>query len=138
VPLFRAILWLTALDSLLLGLWALTRPGDLCALLQIAPPRDPDALLWPLNGALTLTHAYCLLLAFARPGRNVGLVLPPLIGRALLAAVWLWLLAAGHGGAWPLGWLALHDAVVVGLYAGCLAYGWRIRRAREAAPAIME
>lgn len=136
MTLFRAILFLTALDSLLLGLWALTRPADLFALLQMAPPRD--ARLWPLIGALTLAHAPCLLLALARPGRNAGLILLPLIGRALLAAVWLWLLAARQGAAPALQGLALHDGVVVGLYAGCLAYGWRIRSARDAAPAIME
>jgi hypothetical protein len=64
-----------------------------------------------LLGLLLLAHVPCLALADRPPYR--GLVWLPLVGRALLAGVWLWLLAADRvpaDRADLLGLLA-HDAV---------------------------
>jgi hypothetical protein len=133
----RPLLLATALDSLLFGLWAALRPADLFRLLGVplpegsfylwqvhvgilsreamSSPRVHDAfLLWQLVGLLLLAHFVFLLLAALRPMGRSGLALAPLLGRALLAGLWLWLLETDRvslPGA-PLRALMAHDALV--------------------------
>jgi hypothetical protein len=86
----RALLLLAALDSIAYGTWAVVLPAGLFGLLGTTPPADA-LLLWRLLGAVLVGQAWCLLAA-ARKAVDVGLVLVPLAGRALLGGVWLWLL----------------------------------------------
>ncbi len=90
-PLFlrRAFLALVAVDSLLTGLWLVVVPTGLFQLLEI-PPRD--LILAQGLGLLFLAHVSCLVLAAGRPADYRGLALVPLLGRALLAGMWTWLL----------------------------------------------
>jgi hypothetical protein len=128
--LYRGLVLLAALDSTLLGLWALTRPGGLFSLLQLSWPQD--GIVWPLVGGLSLAHAVCLLLIVYRPRHYAGLAVVPLIGRSLLAGVWLWLLAARRapGAQTVLIGLAAHDFVMAVLCGGFLAPGWQRSRLR--------
>jgi hypothetical protein len=109
--LLRLLLILAALDSLGAGAWAVLRPADLFAWLQLPPTRD-GLLLTRALGALTLAHVPCLTLAALRPRNWAGLVAVPLLGRALLCGVWLWLLNADrvHPSAAALHGLLIHDA----------------------------
>ena len=134
----RLLLWAAALDSLLFGLWAVLRPADLFRLLDVRLPDDPfylwqvhvgvlsrktmssprvsDAfLLWQLLGVLLLAHLVFLLLAALRPAARGGLALAPLLGRALLAGLWLWLLGTDRVSLprAPLAGLLAHDVLVL-------------------------
>jgi hypothetical protein len=121
----RLFLLLAALDSVSLGAWAVLRPDGLFALLDL--PRPRDLVVWRGLGLLILTHGPFLVLAALWPVRCRGLILVPLIGRALLAGVWGWALASGrfpaHGQA--LVWLLVHDLVWL---PGFLAALWLWRR----------
>jgi hypothetical protein len=116
----RLLLLLAAVDSAAAGAWALARPADLFALLGAAPARD-GLLLGRVLGALTLGHVPCLVLGSARPPRWGGLVAVPLLGRALLAGVWLWLLGTDRVSLphRPLLLLLAHDAFWA---AGCAGF----------------
>jgi hypothetical protein len=141
----RPLLWAAALDSLLFGLWAVLRPADLFGLLGVRLPDDPlslwqvhvgalsrqamssprvsDAyLLWQLLGLLLLLHFVFLLLAALRPAARGGLALAPLLGRALLAGLWLWLLGTDRVSLprAPLVVLLAHDAFVTAVLTGAL------------------
>jgi hypothetical protein len=134
----RPLLWAAALDSFLFGLWAVLRPADLFRLLDVRLPDDPfylwqvhvgvlsrktmssprvsDAfLLWQLLGVLLLAHLVFLLLAALRPAARGGLALAPLLGRALLAGLWLWLLGTDRVSLprAPLAGLLAHDVLVL-------------------------
>jgi hypothetical protein len=121
---FRWLLVLAALDSLLAGAWAVAWPADragsLFALLNVEPPRD--AFLWRGLGGLLLTHVVCLALAAWRPARWGGLALVPLIGRALQCGVWLWLRNTDrvHLPAGVLDGLLVHDVIWLPILAGFL------------------
>ena len=134
----RLLLWAAALDSLLFGLWAVLRPAGLFGLLGVPLPDDAfylwqvhvgvlsrktmsspqisDAfLLWQLLGVLLLAHLVFLLLAALRPAARGGLALAPLLGRALLAGLWLWLLGTDRVSLprAPLAGLLAHDVLVL-------------------------
>ncbi len=151
----RPLLLVAALDSLLLGLWAVARPADLFRLLGVALPENPvslwsvnlgvlsrqamfapgvhDAyLLWQLLGVLTLGHCALLLWAAARPGERAGLALVPLLGRSLQAGLWLWLLGTDRVRlpAGPLTFLLAQDLLIVALLAGLLFLAGRGTKAR--------
>jgi hypothetical protein len=85
----RVFLALVALESLLSGCWLVFAPEELFRLLQTEPR---DLILWRGLGLLLLTHIPCLALAAWRPRAWRHLALVPLLGRALLAALWTWLL----------------------------------------------
>jgi hypothetical protein len=137
----RPLLVAAAADSLLFGLWAVLRPADLFRLLDVplpadayylwqvhlgvlsrqamSSPRVSDAfLLWQLLGVLLLVPFLFLLLAALRG----GLVLAPLLGRALLAGLWLWLLATDRVSLPrpPLAGLLAHDVLTLAALAGFL------------------
>ena len=151
----RPLLLAAALDSLLFGLWAALRPADLFRLLKVPlpegafylwqvhvgalsrqamrSPRVSDAfLLWQLLGLLVLVHFVFLLLAALRPGPRGGLALAPLLGRALQAGLWLWLLGTDRMSlpATPLAALLAHDALVTAALAGPLFLARHGRKAR--------
>ena len=134
----RPLLGAAALDSLLFGLWAALRPADLFRLLGVPLPDDAYALwqvhvgvlsreamssprvhdaflLWQLLGLLTLVHCVLLLAAALRPAALGGLALAPLLGRALQAGLWLWLLGTDRVRlpVAPLAVLLAHDVLVV-------------------------
>lgn len=90
----RAVLGLAALDSLASGGWALLRSDDVFAWLHVAVPHD--AFLLPVLGGLLVIQALCLSAALLRPHEWAGFVWVPLLGRLLLAGLWLWLLGAGR------------------------------------------
>jgi hypothetical protein len=154
----RPLLLATALDSLLFGLWAALRPADLFRLLDVplpadayylwqvhvgvlsrqamSSPRVSDAfLLWQLLGLLLLAHCAFLLPAVLRPASLGGLALAPLLGRALLVGLWLWLLGTDrvHLPVTPLALLLAHDAVVTAGLAAVLFLAGRGQKARQAA-----
>jgi hypothetical protein len=117
-------LTLALLDALLTGAWAALVPGGLLALLG-APP-SPDALLLVRAlGGLTLAQVPCLALALLGPARYRGLVVAPLVGRALLVGLWLWLLGSERADlpARPLHLLLAHEVVLLGACAGGLIRG---------------
>jgi hypothetical protein len=130
----RPLLVVAALDSLLAGVWALAYPAGLFALLGMTPPRD--AFLWQVLGGLSLAHALCLALAAWRPGDYAGLVLVPLIGRALQCGLWLWLLGTDRVllPAGPLTGLLVHDAVWLPLFAAFLFAARRACDGRRSCP----
>jgi hypothetical protein len=101
----RLFLLLAAVDSVLLGGWAVLRPDGLFTLLGL--PRPRDLVVWRALGLLILTHGPFLVLAALRPVRCRGLLLVPLTGRALLAGVWCWGLASDR--------VPVHGPVLVGL-----------------------
>jgi hypothetical protein len=109
--LLQLLLLVAALDSLGAGAWAALDPDALFRQLQVPPTRD-SRLFCRVLGALTFTHAPCLVLGALRPRQWGGLVVVPLIGRALLAGVWLWLLHSDRVRPSPevLRWLLIHDA----------------------------
>jgi hypothetical protein len=154
----RPLLLLAALDSLLFGLWAVLRPADLFRLLGVrlpddayslwqvhlgvlsreamSSPRVRDAfLLWQLLGLLLLVHFVFLLLAALRPASRGGLALAPLLGRALQAGLWLWLLGTDRVSlpARPLAVLLAHDGLVTAALAGFLFLARRGGKGRSAA-----
>jgi hypothetical protein len=149
----RPLLLAAALDSLLFGLWAVLRPADLFRLLGVPLPDDAyhlwqahvgvlsreamrsprvsDAfLLWQLLGLLVLVHFIFLLLAALHPGLRGGLALAPLLGRALQAGLWLWLLGTDRVSlpVTPLAALLAHDGIVTAALAGFLFLAQRGNR----------
>ena len=58
----RLLLLVAALDSLMVGTWAVLRPDGLFAWLQVPPTPDGQVLCRAL-GVLTMAHAPCLVLA---------------------------------------------------------------------------
>jgi hypothetical protein len=112
VHLLRAGLALAALDALASGLWLALRPGDLLHLLQATD--SPDARLLARGlGVVTLSYLAFLLPVVVQPGADRGLLAAPLLGRAVQAGLWLWLLATPRLTlpAGPLALLFAHDAV---------------------------
>ena len=153
----RPLLLAAALDSLLFGLWAVLRPADLFRLLDVplpadayhlwqvhvgvlsrramSSPRVSDAfLLWQLLGLLLLVHFIFLLLAALRPAARGGLALAALLGRALQAGLWLWLLGTDrvHLPVTPLAVLLTHDVLVAAGLAGALVLPGGARGVRAA------
>jgi hypothetical protein len=119
-PFWRLVLLAAGLDAVLAGGWAVFRPDDLFAALNLAP--TPDRLLTARAlGGLVLTHAPFLGFAAARPERWGGLALVALAGRALTSGMWLWLLGARPGEAPAAPWLLAHDAAWLPLLAAFLA-----------------
>jgi hypothetical protein len=141
----RPLLLAAAADCLLFGLWAVLRPADLFRLLDLplpadayylwqvhlgvlsreamSSPRVSDAfLLWQFLGLLLLGHFALLLPAARRPAALGGLALAPLLGRALQAGLWLWLLGTDRVRlpVAPLAALLAHDVGVAAALAGCL------------------
>ncbi len=120
------LLLLAALDSLAAGTWAALDPDALFAWLQVPPTRD-GRLFCRVLGVLTLTHAPCLALGALRPRQWGGLVVVPLVGRGLLAGIWLWLL--NTDGVRPsqdaLRWLLVHDAAWLPLFIAFLVVAGR-------------
>ncbi len=114
----RLLLILAALDCLLAGTWAILRPDDLFTRLNLPVTMD-GRLLCRALGALTLGYVPCLVPAALWPRRWGGLVVVPLLGRTLLAGVWLWLLHADrvHPSPESLHWLLIHDAVWLPVFA---------------------
>jgi hypothetical protein len=106
-----ALLLLAACDAGLAGGWAFADPGALVTLLSASPTHDALLLIRVLAGLL-LAHVPLLVLAGLRPDRYRGLVMGPLLGRALLVGLWSWLLGTDrvHLARTPLGWLLAHDA----------------------------
>ncbi len=90
----RAVLGLAALDSLASGGWALLDPKNVFAWLLIPVPQD--AFLLPVLGVLLIAQGLCLFAALIRPTAWAGFVWVPLLGRMLLAGLWLWLLGSGR------------------------------------------
>ncbi len=125
--LWRGLILLAALDSAVVGVWAVARPADLFTLFQ-QPPNDDCLLLGHLLGVLYVCHALFLVLAAWRPAAFGSLVLVPLLGRLGLFGVWLWLLASGRMPTASNALLALlaHDAVWLPVFAGFL---WSCRSA---------
>jgi hypothetical protein len=151
----RPLLLAAAVDSLLFGLWAVLRPADLFRLLDVPLPADAyhlwqvhvgvlsrDAmssprvsdpfLLWQFLGLLLLIHVTFLLPAAMRPSSRGGLALAPLLGRALQAGLWLWLLGTDRVRlpVPPLVVLLAHDVVGTAALAVCLFLAWRGRKVR--------
>jgi hypothetical protein len=89
----RVFLGLVAIDSLVMGLWLVFVPLGLFDLLGM-PPRD--LVLSQGLGVLFLAHVSCLVLAAGRPAEYRSLALVPLLGRALLAGLWTWLLLSNR------------------------------------------
>jgi hypothetical protein len=122
----QTILVIAALESLLQGAWALFYPEGLLSLL--AARQAPDALLLERAlGLLIWAHVPCLALAAVRPMVWGDLVLVPLVGRALTAGLWLWLLGTDRVelATQPLILLAGHDLLWVALFIGFLCWGPR-------------
>jgi hypothetical protein len=90
----RAVLGLAALDSVASGGWALLRPVDVYAWLHLQAPQD--AFLLPVLGGLLVVQGMCLIAALLRPEWWAGFIWVPLLGRPLLAGLWLWLFGAGR------------------------------------------
>jgi hypothetical protein len=129
--LLALLLILAALDSLAAGTWAILDAPALFAWLHAPPTRDGLRLCRVL-GVLTLTHAPCLVLGALRPRQWGGLVVVPLVGRAVLAGVWLWLLNADrvHPSPEALRWLLVHDAAWLPFFAVFLVVArWPAERA---------
>ena len=124
---WKGLILLAALDSVVAGGWAVARPADLFTLFQ-QPPNGDGLLLCRLLGVLYLCHALFLVLVARRPATFGGMVLVPLLGRLGLCGVWLWLLASGRMPTASNALLALlaHDAVWPPVFAGFL---WSCRRA---------
>ncbi len=123
----RLLLLPAAVDSLVSGAWAILRPDDLFTWLHLSPTKD-GLLLCRALGALTVCHVPCLIVAFLRPSTWSGVVVAPLLGRALLAGVWLWLLTADRvrPAVSTLRLLLLHDAVWLPVFITFL-FAWRGR-----------
>jgi hypothetical protein len=119
VKLYSAFLLLAAGDSLAEGIWAVAWPAGLFDLLGTAPPQ---ILLWRTLGVFLLAQVPCLVFAAVRPLEYRSLILVPLIGRTLLAGVWLWLLGTDRISLprTPLFILLAHDAVWLPGFAACL------------------
>lgn len=126
-PLFLFLLLLTALDSAALGLWAVVRPDDLFAWLELTPPRD--VVLWRALGTLAVAHALILCMLVVWPEGFGPLVLVPLIGRALSLGGWLFLLGTDRvrPATTPLGVLAVNDAVALAVLVAFLVAWYRAR-----------
>jgi hypothetical protein len=146
-----------AVDSLAWGLWNLCRPRWAFEQIGVEPrndtwfwqllnPRDAgevkegetppplipaprDAGLWHLLAFCSLANAIALGLAAWRPASFGGLVVLPLVGRAITAGLWLWALGTidsfpenrvpfQHRE--PLLVLALHEAVWLPIFLGFL------------------
>jgi hypothetical protein len=109
---WRTFLYFAAVDAVAAGGWLAARPGDLLALLHLAPHSDA-LLLGHVLGVLWLGHALALIRAAARPADHGGLVLLPLLGRLLALGLWLWLLGTERVQVprLPLFALIAHDAV---------------------------
>jgi hypothetical protein len=88
----RAMLAMAALDSVAAGSWALFWPDQVFALLQEPPPQD--AFLLSALGALLIGQGLCLGAALLRTEAWGGFVWVAVLGRLILACVWLWLLGA--------------------------------------------
>jgi hypothetical protein len=125
---FQIVLLLAAVDSLAFGLWAYFQPHGLFNWLQFTT-HEPieskflgagfesadEVLLWRVLGLFFLAHALLLILAAWRPLSLGSLVYVPLIGRALMLGLWLWLLGSDRieRSAAALRWLAAHDLAVL-------------------------
>jgi hypothetical protein len=160
---WQVLLLLVALDTLACGLWAVLRPRDLIAFLGVPPRNDAyawqllrpsgpsekatrtpippprDAGLWHLLGLLTLGNAGLLAIAAVKPAWYGSLVVVPLLGRGLGAALWLWALGTTYTFAparvpfperLPLVYLAVHEAAGLVLLAAFLVF-WRVACARR-------
>jgi hypothetical protein len=109
----RGCLLLAALDTAVAALWVALRPADLLAFLGVAATPDAVLLARALAALMLAGQLPCLALAAARPAAAGDLAVVPLLGRALLAGVWLWLLGADRVEvpARPLGLLLAHDGL---------------------------
>jgi hypothetical protein len=82
---------LAGFDGLVGGLWACLRPGDLFSFLKIEA--SDDALyFWQMLGLLALGQVACLVSAVAWPAWFRGLLMAPILGRAIQGGLWLGLL----------------------------------------------
>jgi hypothetical protein len=153
----RLLLLVSAVDSLGWGVWTYCRPWWMFEQIGVQPrndtwfwqlltardersvkegesppPRIPaprDAGLWHLLAFCSLAHAVALVLAAWRPASFGGLVVLPLVGRAITAGLWLWALGTiatfpenrvpfPHRE--PLVALAVHEAIWLPLFLGFL------------------
>ena len=135
--LFQIVLLIGAADSLACGLWAWFQPEKLFDWLQFtmhAPIETKlpgvkfesadEVLLWRALGVIFLAHSVLLVLAAWRPRRLGSLVYVPLIGRALLLGLWLWLLGSDRIelSSAALRWLAAHEGVWIVFFVAFLVW----------------
>jgi hypothetical protein len=132
------VLGLAALDSVVVGLWAWLRPGDVFGWLRLPEaawdhPRD-RLLLWAVQGPIALVYALFLVILIWRPDRHGSLALAPLLGRLLGCGVWLFVSVSPRA-ALPEGpglLLAAHDGFWSLVLAAFLVVWWRLRFAPAA------
>lgn len=150
------LILLVLLDTVAAGLWLAARPAGLIDYLGLPPrsdigawqlfrssaslPPPRDAGLGQLLGLLLLAQGACLATVFARPRRRAGLLLFPLVGRAITAGIALWALGTTatfpiHRSPFaerlPLVRLAAHEAAIALLLAGIVALVTWGRRQEE-------
>ena len=124
---FQVLFLLAAIDSVVVGTWAVLCPTDLLPPVEVQPPDEPrkprdDIFLWRATGALAIAQAVILGMLVWRPESFGPLAIVPLLGRCLTTAVWLWLLGSDRDtvGDGLLTVLAIHDAGWIPLFASFL------------------
>jgi hypothetical protein len=128
------MLGLAALDSIVVGAWAISRPSDVFLWLQLPelPPGTPKdrLLLWSILGAISLVYALFLVILICWPDRLGPLALPALVGRLIGCGVWLFAMGTDRVDLpkRPCLILAGHDLFWVLVLAAFLIIWWRAWR----------
>jgi hypothetical protein len=135
--LLRIVLGLAAVDSAVVGLWALLRPEDVFRWVQLPEvsggvPGDRLSL-WSLLGVIALVYSLFLGILIWQPARTGPLALAPLLGRLIGCGFWLFVLGSDRVelADGPCLLLAAHDAFWALMMAGFLMVWWRAWRARH-------